>query len=30
MELYEVESGTRHDHVASKGLAKERIDALNR
>lgn len=30
MELYEVESGVRHDHIASLGLAKERVDALNR
>jgi hypothetical protein len=30
MEIYEVESGTRHDHIASMGRAKQRIDALNR
>ena len=30
MELYEVEDGSRHDHVASMGLAKERVDAINR
>jgi hypothetical protein len=30
MEVYEVETGTRHDHIASMGRAKERIDALNR
>ena len=30
MELYEVESkdGDRHDHVASRGLARERLDVL--
>lgn len=30
MDLYEVETGTRHDHIASMGRAKQRIDALNR
>jgi hypothetical protein len=30
MDVYEVETGTRHDHIASMGRAKQRIDALNR
>lgn len=30
MDLYEVETGTRHDHIASMGRAKQRVEALNR
>lgn len=30
MDVYEVETGSRHDHVASLGRAKQRVDALNR